>query len=65
MAKVAGIKGKARKSVAKGTELANGNRQITLVLTAKQFRSTSTYAKKYDLSFADAVRQAVQKLYVA
>jgi len=51
-------------TLAAGTDLPHERKQITIVLTKRQFKAVSTYAKRSGVSFAEAVRQAVNTAYV-
>ena len=46
---------------ASGTDRGDGRKQITLVLTSGQFRKVNAHAKREKISFAEAVRQAIDK----
>lgn len=50
-----------RVGAATGTDRGDGRKQITLVLTAGQFRKVNAQAKREKISFAEAVRQAIDK----
>jgi hypothetical protein len=53
-----------RTKPANGTKRGDNRKQMTLVITDKQFNKTNTFAKKAKLSFAQAVRDAIDKVYV-
>lgn len=64
MAKSVEVRTVRRNRSTAGTTREGGNKQITLLLTPKQFRKMDVTARKARISFAEAVRRAVDN-YVA
>jgi hypothetical protein len=46
---------------ATGTDRGDGRKQITLVLTERQFKRVNTQAKRAKVSFAEVVRQCIDQ----
>jgi hypothetical protein len=63
MAKEAKIISRTTKRTVTGTTREGGNKQITLLLTPRQFMRVDRHAKKNKISFAEAIRTAVDKVY--
>lgn len=50
-----------RVGAATGTDRGDGRKQITLVLTERQFKRVNAVAKREKVSFAEVVRQCIDE----
>lgn len=50
-----------RTGAATGTDRGEGRKQITLVLTERQFKRVNAVAKREKVSFAEVVRQCIDE----